>query len=272
MALSPGILGVALLLGAVAAHQPDKWELCFTENFDGSAINPKLWRRLDFAPGEGKSDWNRNVSGREDLVEVKGGSLHLYGKRNIDSSDPRAVLAGGISSQGFFAMQYGKVELRVRFEPAKGAWPAIWMMPQKPQGSWPDCGEIDILERLNYDPFVYHTVHSGWTRHSKNSPVSCQPGAIKPDAWNVVTLEWTPEKLVWRVNGSITHRYLKADDSRERWPWDYPFYIMLDMQLGGSWVGPVDESTLPAAMHIDWIKIYRLKRGNKRISKFIRPK
>ena len=272
MTVATAIFGSMLLLGAVAA-QPDKWELCYTENFDGTELNPKLWARLDQDPSEPSADWRRNISSRADLVEVKGGALHLYGKRNDPgSADPRAVLAGGITSQGNLGMKYGKVELRVKFEAAKGAWPAIWMLPQNPQGGWPECGEIDILERLNYDPFVYHTVHSGWTKDHAQSPASCEKGKIKPDAWNVITLEWTPEKLVWRVNGSLTHRYFKVGEDRLRWPWDSPFYILLDMQLGGNWVGPVDPATLPVAMHVDWIKFYRLKRGNKRISTFSRPR
>lgn len=265
------LLAVSSVFSGLAAPPPDKWELAFTENFDGNRLNGKLWKRLHTEPGAKVSDWRKNISSRNDLVEVKGGALRLHGKKNDDlASDPRAVLAGGVTTQGAFAMKYGKVEARIRFKAAKGAWPAFWMMPQNPLGTWPACGEIDILERLNYDPFVYHTVHSTWTRQG-GAPASSVKGEIKPDAWNVFALEWTPEKIVWKVNGKVTHTYRKAGDDRARWPWDYPFYLLLDMQLGGNWVGAVDESTLPAEMAIDWIKFYRLKRGAKRISEFLRP-
>ena len=262
----------ASLFAAPPAPAPDKWELAFAENFDGSRLNGKLWKRLHTEPGAQVADWCKNISAQAELAEVKGGALWLHGRKNDDrDADPRSVLAGGVTTQGTFAMKYGKVEARIKFKAAKGAWPAFWMMPQNPVGAWPACGEIDILERLNYDPFVYHTVHSTWTRQG-GAPASSVKGEIKPDAWNVFALEWTPEKLVWKVNGKVTHTYRKAGDDRDRWPWDYPFYLILDMQLGGSWVGAVDERTLPAEMAIDWIKIYRLKRGNKRISEFVRPR
>jgi hypothetical protein len=102
---------------------------------------------------------------RKDLVAVSGGQLHLHGVKNDDlSKDKRPVLTGGVSTRGRFAMKYGKIELRCKFEGQKGAWPAVWMMPENPSVRWPSCGEIDIVERLNSDGFVHQTVHSAWTK------------------------------------------------------------------------------------------------------------
>ena len=241
---------------------PLKWELKFTEDFKGTRLNPKLWKRIEDPPQGVKSpDWKKNISARADLVEVKDGQLHLYGVRNEDrSSDPRAVLCGGVTTQGLFNMKYGKIEVRAKLEANKGAWPAIWLMPQ-----------IDVVERLKFDPFVYQTVHSGWTAKNKSKPPSSGKGKIKADDWNVFAMEWTPTKIVWRVNGALTHSYPKVSDEQERWPWTVPFFLMIDMQLGGAWVGAVDESTLPVAMHVDWVKFYQLSQGGKRISEFTRP-
>lgn len=250
-----------------------KWELKFTEDFKGTSLNPKLWARIPGPePGAKCPDWLKHMSLRSDLAEVKGGQLHLYGVKNDDtSSDSRPVLCGGVTTKGLFNMKYGKVEVRAKLEANKGAWPAIWLMPQASQFSWPMCGEIDVIERLNFDSFVYQTVHSGWTAKNKAKPPSSGKGKIKPDDWNVFAMEWTPTKIVWRVNGALTHSYPKVSDEQERWPWTVPFYLMIDMQLGGSWVGGVDESTLPVAMHIDWVKFYQLSQGTKRISEFTRP-
>ena len=250
---------------------PDKWELKFTENFNGKELNPKLWTRIVGTADSG-ADWQRNISPREDLVELSGGILSLKGVKNNDtSSDSRSVLAGGIMTRGLFNMKYGKIEVRAKLEGQKGAWPAIWMMSQTSQQGWPFDGEIDIIERLNYDEFVYHTVHSGWTQSHPGDPPRSGKGAIKANAWNIYALEWTPEKIVWRVNGKVTHSYKKIGDSQERFPWTTPFYLMIDMQLGGSWVGPIDESTLPVAMQVDWVKFYQLTRAGKRISEFSKP-
>lgn len=255
-----------------SALLPYKWVLKHTENFDGRAINPKLWRRIVGRHDSG-ADWQRNISPRGDLVTVKDGVLTLWGVRNSDSaSDPRRVLAGGISTKGLFNMTYGKIEARIRLQSAKGAWPAVWLMPERPAAHWPDCGEIDVLERLNHDPFVYQTVHSAWSEAHPNNPPRGGKGAIKPDAWNVYALEWMPERIVWYVNGKATHKYDKLTDDPAKWPWNSPFYLMFDMQLGGKWVGAVDEAQLPVAMEVDWVKFYELRRGTKRVSVFERPK
>lgn len=249
---------------------PDKWELKFTENFSGAKPNPRLWRRIEGNPSG--PDWLKNISTREDLVAIERGALVLKGIVNDDpSSDPRRVIAGGVYTRGTFNMKYGKLEMRVRFEGCKGAWPAIWMMPEKSPNGWPNDGEIDIIERLNHDPFVYQTVHSAWAEAHPSNPPRGGRGVIKPDAWNIFTLEWTPETLVWRVNGKVTHTYKKIGDDHNRWPWTAPFYLLIDMQLGGKWVGEVDEASLPAKMYVDWIKFYQLTRGSKRISSFTRP-
>ena len=247
------------------------WKLKYTEDFKGQRLNPKLWKRLSGTANSGP-DWQRNVSPRPDLVVVKDGVLLLKGVRNTNmAEDPRRVLAGGVSTSGLFNMKYGKLEIRAKLEGQTGAWPAIWMMPQNPVGIWPECGEIDILEHLNYDDFVYQTVHSTWAEAHPNNPPNGGRGAIKVNDWNVYTLEWLPNKIVWRVNGKMTHSYARVDGSHERWPWDVPFYLMIDMQLGGNWVGGIDESTLPVTMHIDWIKFYQLTIEGRRISSFTRP-
>ena len=253
---------------------PLKWELKFTENFNGTSLNPKLWARIPGPePGEHCPDWRKNMSLRDDLAVVEDGQLHLYGVKNGDTAaDPREFLCGGVTTRGLFNMKYGKVEIRAKLEANKGAWPAIWLMPQSSSFPWPTCGEIDVIERLNHDPFVYQTVHSGWTASNKSNPPSGGKGKIKPDDWNVFALEWSPDRIVWRVNGALTHSYPKVSGEQDRWPWTVPFYLMIDMQLGGSWVGPVEGSTLPVAMHVDWVKFYQLTQGARRISEFSRPR
>ena len=268
---------VCATLAAFASAAPgakpaeDKWTLRYTEDFKGRKLNTKLWSRI---PGQGGSgpDWLKNMSPRADLVEVRDGVLVLKGVANSDrEADPRRVLTGGVSTQGRFNIKYGKVEARVKLEDQKGAWPAIWMMPERSVKGWPADGEIDIIERLNSDTFVYQTVHSSWTQHHPGDPPQGGRGEIKPGKWNVYSVEWSPEKIVWHVNGKETHSYAKIGDSRERWPWDAPFYLMIDMQLGGNWVGSIDESTLPVEMQVDWVKFYQLERGRERIGGFSKP-
>ena len=248
---------------------PIEFRLKHTENFNGTRLNDKLWQRI----AAGKPDWQRNMSVRDDLVTLKNGIVSLHGIRNDgkDPEDRRAVLTGGIMTKDRFTMQYGKVEFRLKLENGqKGAWPAVWMMPQTAVRGWPNDGEIDIVERLNSDDFVYQTLHYG-----NGGPRDLSHGGkgkIKNGDWNVYGLEWTPDEIAWTVNGTRTFSYRREGDDPLKYPWTTPFYLMIDMQLGGSWVGAVDEKTLPVAMHVDWVKFYQAYRKGKPIGGYAKPK
>ena len=249
-------LSLAFSLGAADARK-----LVWSDEFNGTVLDTNRWNRCKM----GMSDWNRHMSTRPDLVELKDGALVLWGVANLNTNaDPRPYLTGGVQSQHKGLMGIGKVEIRVKFEDhQKGAWPALWMLGDKPDEKgrkWPWAGEIDIVERLNGDPFVYHTVHSGWThvkKHKKDPPHGGVKAAIRNGDWNVYGMEVTENALIWSVNGVETFRYPKVDcGDPDQWPFGKPFYFLLDMQLGGKWVGEVELSTLPVKMYIDWIRVY----------------
>ena len=235
--------------------------LVWSDEFDGP-LDTNVWQRI----GKGGCDWNRHMSTRPDLVEMREGCLVLVGARNVDTNaDPRPFLTGGVWNK--FApdetqMTYGRVEIRAKFENAKGAWPAFWMMDRKKDElgrGWPWTGEIDIIERLNGDAFVYQTAHSGWTVEKKMGSTPRQGGkaAIRQGDWNVYGLEIRRDELIWSVNGKETFSYPKIEcGDPDQWPFGTPFGVLLDMQLGGSWVGNVDISTLPVRAYVDWIRAY----------------
>ena len=249
--------------------------LVWSDEFDGP-LDTNVWQRI----GKGGCDWNRHMSTRPDLVEMREGCLVLVGARNVDTNaDPRPFLTGGVWNK--FApdetqMTYGRVEIRAKFENAKGAWPAFWMMDRKKDElgrGWPWTGEIDIIERLNGDPYVYHTVHSGWTFVKKHGLAPDHGGikaSIRQGEFNVYGFERTPTALIWYVNGEETFRYEKTEcGDPDQWPFDNPFYFLLDMQLGGRWVGKVDMETLPVRTWIDWIRLYAVDEAPPSPRKFV---
>ena len=260
-----GWLGMLAALGygddlnrkGIADHD----RLVWSDEFNGP-LDTNVWQRI----GEGKSDWNRHMSTRPDLVEMRDGCLVLVGTENTDTNaDPRPYLTGGVWNKAGPArtmMTYGRVEIRAKFEDATGAWPAFWMLAKDKDAQgrgWPWTGEIDIIERLNGDPFVYQTVHSSWTFKKGRGGAPKQGGKapIVQGEFNVYALERTPTALIWSVNGEETFRYEKTDcEDGDQWPFTTPFYFLLDMQLGGKWVGAVDVKTLPVRTWIDWIRVY----------------
>ncbi len=228
--------------------------LLWHDEFDGDTLDQGVWSRI---PGPGRSPWDKYMSLRDDLVQVRDGNLVLIGVANDDlKADERPFLTGGVWTKQKFSFTYGKVEIRARFENQKGAWPAFWMLPEG--AKWPDGGEIDIIERLNADAFVYQTCHSAWTYTMKNgkNPPQGGRGDIVQGEYNVYGLERTLDALIWSVNGKETFRYLRTDAHPLQWPYTTPFYLLLDMQLGGDWAGDVDASTLPVRTYIDWVRVW----------------
>lgn len=212
------------------------------------------------------ADWSDEMSESFDQAYVKDDNLVLVAEK-VNG----VYKAGGLATNNKFAFTYGKVEVRARISKyPNGAFPAIWMMPQKAAyNGWPDCGEIDIMEHIKQEPHIHHTIHTNYTYDlgikdpSNNQKVVCNFGE-----YNLYTVEWTEDAITFFVNGKKTFSYpnLRLADEAEKMQWpfnkDSSFYLILNMGLGGngegSWAGPIDDSNLPAIMEVDWIKVTRL--------------
>lgn len=233
-----------------------RYHLAWEENFDGKQISEDYWSKIP----RGGSDWNRHMSDRSDLYAVRKGNLILKGKVNRSkgmSADTAHYITGGIFTKGKKTIGYGKVEVRARLQGARGAWPAIWMLPD--EGKWPDGGEIDIMERLNHDSIAYQTVHSYYTHvlHQQSLPRHGGIGRIDPDGYNVYAVEILPDRLIFSINGVETLTYPKIPTlHRKQFPFGTPYYLLLDMQIEGSWVGKADPKEYPVAMYVDWVRFY----------------
>lgn len=258
------IFPAAFLFVAVPAISAfAKWELVWSDEFNGSRIDGAKWTKID----RGKSDWNNYMSHDPSLYAVKNGNLILRGKVNPNrKKDPVPFITGGISSAGKFAFRYGKIEIRAKLDNAKGAWPAFWLLPDSENRKWPDDGEIDIMEHLNFDDIAYQTVHSRFTHTlGRNDPPHGSTGKIDKNGYNIYAVEWNRDKLVFSINGKETFAYPRVPAEKEngQWPFTTPFYILLDMQVEGSWVGKADPAQYPIEMKIDWVRVYQNKTAEK---------
>jgi beta-glucanase (GH16 family) len=267
------IIPFFLLVCSVSGQDRDgKWKLVWEDHFEGNKLDTSKWSLIHTPPERfnNASDWNRHMIGDKRVYSVENGSLWLKGINNPGiANDPRPFLTGGVDSKGKFYFLYGKVEIRARKECAQGAWPALWMMPEGAvYGGWPHSGEIDIMEHLNSDSVIHHTVHTRYTnvlKHTTNPQRGI--GNIKADVtqWNIYGLEWYPDELVWTVNGVETFRYPRVDGldpEMKQWPFDQPFYFILSQQLGGSWVGRIEPTDLPVSFIIDYVKVYQQDNKN----------
>ncbi|MBZ0254502.1 glycoside hydrolase family 16 protein [bacterium] len=238
----------------------DGWNLFWSDEFSGSALDDATWSLCS----RGRSDWNNTASNDPRLIELDHGVLRLRGIVNDDkNSDPAPYLTGAILSKTKFSYQYGKAQIRARFKCAQGAWPALWMMGE--EKGWPACGEIDLMEHLNFDDIVYQTVHSEYTRSidKTNTPKHGSTAKIERDEWNTYGCEWDADKIVFTVNGDPTFTYPRVSDKGEKqWPFKQAFYFLFSMQIGGDWVNargekPTLSEHYPAYMEIDWVRVYK---------------
>jgi beta-glucanase (GH16 family) len=234
-----------------------RWSLVWEDNFQDAKIDDSKWSIIP----RNRYEWGKYMTDHEECIRIKNGKLYLRGIVNENKeSDSVPYLTGGLETKGKFSIQYGKVEIRAKLDGAKGAWPAIWMLPEQPKyGEYPKNGEIDIMERINFEKHVHQTVHTYYTleMNGQNNPPSGLASLAEPDEFNIYGLEWHPDRLVFLINGKITFIYPRIDDADyKQWPFDQPFYLMIDMQLDGPWVGEVNPDHLPAQMIIDWVRVY----------------
>ena len=158
---------------------------------------------------------------------------------------------------------YGRVEVHAKIPTGKGSWPAIWMMGTNiTQVSWPECGEIDVMENVGYEPdTIYATVH---TPGSVNDPGRVDKGGhidiADPFAgFHVYAVEWRSDRLDFFVDDEKYFTYRKNAKYPDYWRFDRPFYLLLNTAIGGAWGGQqgIDDSIFPLKYFIDYVRYYQ---------------
>lgn len=263
---------ILVLSGFPVAYGND-WVLVFEDQFTGTSLDTHNWSRIDYVNWQ-VADWRKYQSRDSELLEMNGDSVTLWGrygnyKTQSNQTAAKATYAcAGIYTLNTFSFQYGRVEVRAKFDSAQGCWPAIWMMP-KNGGTWPASGEIDIMEHLNYEGSIYQTLHytnnSGGNASSSVHPDFAGYGGGHKSDWHTYAMEWTVSGITFYLDGVKTGTFSSSLSSR--WPFDdagNEFYLIIDQQIGGSWVegagaGGIDQATLAgngAAFEIDYVKVW----------------
>lgn len=236
------------------------WVMSWSDEFNTGSLNPNVWVKCD----RGTADWCKNMSSDPSLYTFGADDVELWGVVNPDTQkDPVPYLTAGICTKGKKAFAPGGyIEIKAKLQGAKGAWPAIWMLPfDTKKYQWPNGGEVDICERLNFDAFAHQTVHSHWTYDLKRrDPNPTKTSAIDPNGYNTYGAQILPDKVVFFINGKATLEYPKVDGGADgQFPYDIPMYLLIDMQLGGSWVGEVNPADLPIKMTVDYVRYWEYK-------------
>lgn len=238
------------------------WEDDFTKS---SEINERIW---NYEEGDGCPDlcgWGNNelqyyTGGDRKNAFIENGRLIIEAtKENVGSRD---YASAKLTTQGLKEMQYGSIEIRAKVPGGIGVWPAIWMLPaDRSYGQWPLCGEIDIMEHVGHDPdFVYGTVHTGAYNHM----IGTQKGGKLTKAdyeseFHTYRINWSEERIEFYIDKVRYYTFAKRSDDIAEWPFDQPFYLILNVAIGGNWGGEkgVEEDICPARMEVEWVRYYR---------------
>lgn len=230
-----------------------KWVLTWSDEFNAeSGIDWSVWKLVP----RHSPEWANKMSSRADLTVQKDGNLEVWAKVGENASEGQYV-TGGLWGEGLKGFKMGRMDVRAKKDFALSFWPAIWMMPNASIG-WPNGGEIDIMEHLNYDNIVYQTVHSYYTENvSKTNPVDHSTTIVDTRDYHIYSVEVYEDMLVFLVDNKIQLVYKKDASKKDQFPFTkYDFYMILSAQLGGQWPGDASGKDLPAAMYVDFVRYY----------------
>lgn len=268
------ILSLTLLAGLSAGCQksetapaasasPDAWQLVWHDEFDGSGVpDPSKWTYAVGGHGWGNKERQFYTEAREENAQQREGKLHITARR--EPWEGNDYTSARVISRGLGDFLYGRFEIRAKVPAARGTWPAIWMMPADwdfSQGGWPDIGEIDIMEHVGHDPGVIHaSAHSRdyqWQKGTQKTGTLSVPTAT--GEFHTYVLEWSEERLAAYVDDQLYFEYLNEGEGEGKWPYNKPFYLILNVAVGGEWgmVKGIDESAFPQTMEIDYVRVFQ---------------
>ena len=250
-----------------------KWE----DQFEGDSLNRDDWNVELHDPGWVNNELQSYVDSPENIY-IKDGSLVLKPVETVNEDGSVSYTSGRVNTQNKHDFKYGLFEARVKVPEGQGFLPAFWMMPtdENLYGQWPRCGEIDIMEVLGNDTDTsYGTIHYGNPHSESQGSYTLEEGTFS-DEYHVFDVEWEPGKISWYVDGKLIHTednwYSATEGQGEITypaPFDQPFYIILNLAVGGNWPGNPDETTdiANAAYYIDYVKVYQKDSYDENVTK-----
>lgn len=180
----------------------------------------------------------------------------------LDDNAPHRITSASINTLGKVDFSPGcRIEVSARIPTGKGSWPAIWMMGTDiVSAGWPACGEIDVMENVGFDPQrIYGTVHSVGSVNNPDPSIEKGNWLDIDKVWedfHTYAIEWEEDYIAFYFDGDHYFTYRKPENP-EYWQFSKPFYILINLAIGGSWGGEVDESIFPLEYRIDYVRYYR---------------
>jgi beta-glucanase (GH16 family) len=260
------ILSLAVLMTLTSCSEDlkqkvvTKTQLVMSDEFNTDGLpNQNMW---NYNIGTGSNGWGNNelqyYTDRPQNIKVENGMLKITAVK--ESFMGSAYTSARILTKGKFEQKYGRYEARIKLPFGKGLWPAFWMLGANSDTViWPQCGEIDIMEYLGSKPTsIFGTVHgpgySGGNAVSKNFVLT---NDRYDNDFHIFGIEWGENYVNYYVD-DVLYNQITPKDVPGEWVFNQPFYIILNMAVGGNFPGsPNSDTVFPQSMLIDYVRVYQ---------------
>jgi beta-glucanase (GH16 family) len=260
------IVAVVLILATMPGCKEEEekaieYGLIWQDEFDGPAGELPNTERWQFDIG---TDWGNaqleQTTNRPTNVSLDGeGNLAITAREEEFAGQD--YTSGRIKTKDLFERAWGRFEARIKVPVGQGIWPAFWMLGADIDDvNWPNCGEIDIMEYRGQEPRVlFGSIHG--PGHAGDNAVNSRHELAQGGfhlGFHIFSIDWSAERIVWQVDGFTYHTVKPADlPPGASWVYNHPFFLLLNVAVGGRWVGDPDENTLfPQTMLVDYVRVY----------------
>ena len=235
------------------------WELVWQDEFNTPGAPDAAKWTYDIGNGPNNDGWGnaelQSYTSRAENIVIADGNLKITAIKNGNS-----FTSARIKTQGLFEQGYGRIEASIKLPYGPGIWPAFWMVGNDVNTKgWPQCGEIDIMEGRGQEPNIIHgTVHG--PGYSAGAAITASYGlqnARFDTDYHLFAVEWTENCIDFYVDDVLYSR-ITPEKVTGNWVYDHPFFIILNVAVGGNYVGwPTTSTPFPQTMYVDYVKVYK---------------
>lgn len=236
-----------------------EWTLRWHDEFEGAGLpdSTKWGYEHGFIRNEEKQFYTRR---RTENARQENGHLVITARKE-NYRDTAEYTSASLITKEKAQWTYGRIEVRAKLPTGRGMWPAIWMLGSDiDEVGWPECGEIDIMEYVGFEPNTIHgTVHTDSFNHVEGTSRGGDIHVEAPyESFHRYAIEWTPDKIDFFVDGENYFTFENTGGGTAEWPFDEPHYLILNAAVGGSWGGQkgIDDSIFPQEYRIDYVRVY----------------
>jgi beta-glucanase (GH16 family) len=268
---SVGIAVIPLSSGSGTVTSPRAtagYALVWSDEFNGangSSPDPTKWTYDTGGSGWGNHELE-TYTNRPQNAKIEDGNLVITAQQEDYTgadSIARKYTSARLKTQGLFSQAYGRFEARIKLPAGEGMWPAFWMLGNDiSTRAWPKCGEIDVMENIGKEPGTVHGSLHGPSAGQRVSDITSAfrlpAGANFSDDFHVFAVEWEPKTVRFYSDKNLYATYNASQmPAADVWVFDHPFFIILNVAVGGDWPGPPDPSTkFPQTMLVDYVRVY----------------